>query len=230
MVNKKKDSNNENSKSQGTTQSIDAMEAHEGQSASLKEPLVGQNISSNTIENAATTEMTLLDYALGLDLEPAETPQPQLDHNALAVLTDNVNSHYKCNNTGLAYAGILATLQAGGTNANKRSNVRITIAKTKFESKVINEYIRKTTKLSPRQLARLLANDIFKMAKKLNITGNAYIYIQRFHSQLLTDINSDEKFWASDFQIDNPNCDPNVRKALQARYADKFGARRRKQP
>jgi hypothetical protein len=129
---------------------------------------------------------------------------------------------------GLAYAGILATLQAGGTNSNKRSNVKITLKKIKFESKTINELIRKNTKLSPRQLARLLADAIFKCSKKLNITGNAYIYIQRFHSDLLTDINPDEKYWAADFQIDNPNCNPNVKKALQARYADKFGAKKKK--
>lgn len=40
------------------------------------------------------------------------------------------------------------------------------------------------------------------------------------------DINSDEKFWASDFQIHNPKYDPNVRKALQARYADKSRSRK----
>lgn len=188
-----------------------------------------ENTSLNTQdkkENATVVEMTLLDYALGLDEKTVERPQPTLNQKDLHTLVDAVNSDYNCNNLGLAYAGICATLQAGGTNANKRSNVRITIQKVKFESKNINEHIKRITKLSPRQFARILAEDIFKVAKKLNITGNAYIYIQRFHSQYLTDINPDEKYWAADFQIDNPNCDPNVKKALQARYADKFGSRK----
>ena len=71
MVNKKS-SNIHKSKSQRATQSIDLMEAHKGQSASLKEPRVGQNISETNTENATTTEMTLIDYALGFDLESAE--------------------------------------------------------------------------------------------------------------------------------------------------------------
>lgn len=111
MVNKKS-SNIHKSKSQRATQSIDLMEAHKGQSASLKEPRVGQNISETNTENATTTEMTLIDYALGFDLESAERLQPKLDLNDLNVLLDSINSYYGCNNTGLAYPGIFATLQA----------------------------------------------------------------------------------------------------------------------
>lgn len=188
-----------------------------------------QNVASTTNSSATSTETRLLDDALGLEITAVEVPAPKLDRKVLNTLVDAINAHYNCNSTGIAYAGICATLQAGGTNSNKRSNVKITLNNVKFESKKINELIRQITKLSPRQLARFIANDIFMVSKKFNITGNAFVYIQRFHSTLLTELpGSDERYWASDFQLDNPNCDGNVKKALQARYADKFGAKKRK--
>lgn len=193
-------------------------------------------IKENSAEESTTKPITpaiassLLEKALSLTIEPVESlKQPKLDQKELDVLVDVVNSRYNCNDPGLAYIGICATLQAGGTNANKRSNVKIRIKDIVFESKIINEFIKKHTKVSPRQLARILADDIFAISKQFNITGNAFTYITRFHSDLLLETGDrDERFWAADFQIDNPRCDQNVKKALQARYADKFGTKKRK--
>ncbi|RRR13083.1 hypothetical protein CVV73_26795, partial [Enterobacter hormaechei] len=103
-------------------------------------------------------------------------------------------------------------IQAGGTNKNKRSNVKITIQGVNFESKTINKYI--TTHLrdfTPRQFAVYFRNIIFRVSKAQNITGNAYVTLRRQYSHLLTETVDDEKFWAAHSQLDNENCPDYIR-------------------
>jgi hypothetical protein len=107
---------------------------------------------------------------------------------------------------GKVFAGICCTLQAGGTSRGKHSNIKIRIGENEFESKVIYEILMKITKCSPRQIAEFLANDIVRIAEHYNITGNAYIYISKYHLHLLTQQVTNEKFWCADFQMDNTNC------------------------
>lgn len=116
----------------------------------------------------------------------------------------------------------MSTLQAGGNSKSKKSNVRITVQAIVFESKVINEAINKQLKnMTPRQFSRFFATQIFACSKKHNITGNSFVHISRHNLSLLKNT-PDEKYWASDFQIDNPDCPENIREALQARYQQKF--------
>lgn len=137
-------------------------------------------------------------------------------------IVNDIASYYQVKKNH-AYIGLTATLQAGGTNKNKRSNVKITLETITFESKKINEFIIKHCKsLTPRQFARCIANDIFYVAVRHNITGNAYISLRRFYPNLLLGTNQHERFWAADFQVDNPNCPDYIRDALRQRYADKF--------
>ncbi|MGQ2957954.1 hypothetical protein [Agrobacterium sp.] len=125
--------------------------------------------------------------------------------------------------TSIAYLGICATLQAGGTNRNKRSNVKITINKITFESKKVNEFISRQCKnLTVRQFARLIANDIIHIAVRYQITGNAYVSLKRYYPKLLLGSNQLERYWASDFQVENILCPDYIRTALRQRYADKF--------
>ncbi|MFB6225110.1 MAG: hypothetical protein ABEI13_01495 [Candidatus Paceibacteria bacterium] len=123
----------------------------------------------------------------------------------------------------VALLGLFATLQAGGTNKNKRSNVRIAIQNTNFESKTVNKFITKHLRnFTPRQFAVYFRDIIFRVSKAQNITGNAYVSLRRQYSHLLTEAVEDEKFWAADFQLDNENCPEYIRVALRQRYNDKF--------
>lgn len=129
----------------------------------------------------------------------------------------------------LAYIGVCSTLQAGGTNKNKRTNIKITVGGFSFEYKKINEFINRYCKnITPRQLARILSNDIFLISRKYKITGNAYVSLKRFYPQLLLETNPDEKYWAADFQAENPNCPEYIRTALRHRYVDKFTSLKKK--
>lgn len=127
----------------------------------------------------------------------------------------------------VALAGIFATLQAGGTSNNKRSNVKITLQDKPFESKKINAIITRHCKgVTPRQFAKFFADAIFTCASRHKITGNAYVYLRRFHGNMLTETVENERFWCADFQIDNTNCPEYIRQALQKRYGDKFRNKR----
>lgn len=168
-----------------------------------------------------------LDGALAIEPTEVVQQEPKFSHTDVASLVDDVAKAYSCE-PPKAYAGICCTLQGGGSNSNKRSKIKITIAGTQFESSKINEAIRKHLKVSPRQFAKAIADDIFQVSKRHGITGNAYVSLRRFYSQLLTEATDAEKFWASDFQLDNPNCPEYIRNALRQRYIDKFSGGNRK--
>lgn len=136
-------------------------------------------------------------------------------------LIDSVAKYYNVP-PHIALVGIFATLQKGGTSRNKKSNVKIRFSQTTFESKTINPYINKANKnFTPRQFARYFADQIFDIAKAHDLDGNCFVYISRNMPELLT-TSTEERYWASDFQVDNPNCPQNIRNALNIRYNNKF--------
>jgi hypothetical protein len=147
--------------------------------------------------------------------------KPMLNSDIIRKAIKEVAIVYKTS-PGKAFAGICCTLQAGGTSRGKRSNITIRLGENEFESKKINDILIKITKASPRQIAKFLANDIIAVAEHYNIIGNAYIYISRYHPQLLLQQAENEKFWCADFQMDNPNCPEYIQVALRVRFAEKF--------
>jgi len=147
---------------------------------------------------------------------------PSRDPNAVQRIINDTKNSYNVE-PHVALIGIFATLQAGGTNKNKRSNVKITIQGTSFESKVINKHITNHLRdFTPRQFAMYFRNEIFRVAKAQNIMGNAYVSLRRQYSQLLTEASNEEKYWCADLQLDNENCPEYIRTALRQRYNDKF--------
>lgn len=173
-------------------------------------------------ENPDTYVMPLLEQALELEV-PAETKQPKIVSKKEFEATVDAVAREFGTTPVLALSGMFACLQAGGSSNNKRSNVKITIGEVVFESKRVNTCIVKNCKgFTPRQFAKCFANQIFAVAKKLDIMGNAYISLTRFYSSQMTESIADEKFWCADFQIDNAQCPEYIREALRRRYTDKF--------
>jgi hypothetical protein len=164
----------------------------------------------------------LLQKAESSPVEVRDRTDKVVPHETFQKILNDIKNQYNVE-PHVALLGLFATLQAGGTNKNKRSNVKITIQGVNFESKTINKYI--TTHLrdfTPRQFAVYFRNIIFRVSKAQNITGNAYVSLRRQYSHLLTEAVDDEKFWAADFQLDNENCPEYIRIALRKRYNDKF--------
>lgn len=122
----------------------------------------------------------------------------------------------------IALVGISATLQKGGTSKNKKSNVKVKVGQVTFDSKTINSYITRVNKnFTPRQFARYFADQIFDITRAHDIDGNCFVYISRNLATYLTG-DPNERYWASDFQVDNPSCPQNIRTALNIRYNTKF--------
>jgi hypothetical protein len=143
-------------------------------------------------------------FSLNTEVVINDTPDKKsVTRNQVDDVVEDISRNYNTTKT-LAYIGLCATLQAGGANKNKRSNVKITINQTTFESKKVNEIINRYCKnITPRQFARIFCIDIFRIAVRFNIVGNAYISLKRYYPHLLLETNIHEKYWASDFQGEN---------------------------
>lgn len=164
----------------------------------------------------------LLERAESSPVEVRDRVEKVVPQEAFQKIINDIKTQYNVD-PHVALLGLFATLQAGGTNKNKRSNVKITIQGICFESKTINRYIAAHCRdFTPRQFAVFFRDAIFRLSKAQNITGNAYVSLRRQYSHLLTEAVDDEKFWAADFQLDNGNCPEYIRAALRQRYNDKF--------
>lgn len=162
----------------------------------------------------------LLQKAESSPLEVRDRVDKDVPREVFQKILNDIKNQYNVESY-VALLGLFATLQAGGTNKNKRSNVKITIQGISFESKTINKYITNHLRdFTPRQFAVYFRDVIFRVSKAQNITGNAYVSLRRQYSHLLTEVADD--FWAADFQLDNENCPAYIRAALRARYNDKF--------
>jgi hypothetical protein len=202
-------------KLEGSNNSQDSFSSPEGSDSNRKLPTSPSPFTSNRIDPQ------LLSEALGLEVPVIEKPVKTISKETLKKITDEIGKVYRCS-PPLALVGLLSTLQAGGTNKNKRSNVKITIATTAFESKIINKAIETHCKdHTPRQFATYFRDEIQAISQRHNITGNAFISLRRNYLTNTLE-HPDDKYWASDFQLDNPKCPPHIHAALMARYNDKF--------
>lgn len=193
------------------SENTEGVEEAKGKKATGTETAENQEILGN-----------LLEEALGLPPTTIEKPVKKIDKKTFDALVREVGALYKCSPPA-ALLGLFSTLQAGGTSKNKRSNVKITVAGTSFESKEINKLITKHCKdFTPRQFASYFRNDILKISKKHEITGNAYVSLRRNYPDFITETSEDDKYWASDFQLDNESCPALIREGLRKRYNDKF--------
>ena len=188
-------------------------------------------MTTNSNQNADPAANNIPEDIIGADLlqkaesspvEVRDRVQKIVPRESFQKIINDIKNQYNVE-LHVALLGLFATLQAGGTNKNKRSNVRITIQGVSFESKTINKYItNRLQDFTPRQFAVYFRDVIFRVSKAQNITGNAYVSLRRQYSHLLTEAVDDEKFWAADFQLDNENCPEYIRIALRKRYNDKF--------
>jgi len=168
----------------------------------------------------------LLQKAESSQVEVKDRVQKEISKEAFQRIISDIRNQYNVE-SHVALLGLFATLQAGGTNKNKRSNVKITIQGISFESKTINKYIISHLRdFTPRQFAIYFRDQILRISKSQNITGNAYVSLRRHYSHMITECAEDERFWAADFQIDNEKCPEYIRKALRQRYHDKFVTRK----
>ena len=73
-------------------------------------------------------------------------------------------------------------------------------------------------KISLRQWARTNATTIKRISEIYSITGDLYKKISRKYDN----ISSDDAYWLSNFQMDNPDCPPNIRTMILEHFHELF--------
>lgn len=72
-----------------------------------------------------------------------------------------------------------------------------------------------------RQWARTYATEIFEVSSHFSIEGDLAKKVARNRPE----ITQEERYWLSNFQMDNPNCPQNIRDLLMEHYNTLFPGR-----
>jgi hypothetical protein len=118
------------------------------------------------------------------------------------------------------YIAITIILQKGGTSKRMSGSQEAVYGDQSITLSSIREAC-KNNKITVRQLARTLREQIIDVMKTLDdpdLEGNLARKFARAHP----DATQEEKYWASDFQTDNPECPDRVREWLIADYTERF--------
>lgn len=108
-------------------------------------------------------------------------------------------------------------LQKGGTSKNMKPTSYFEIGDIKLTKNILNKACEEN-KITPRQLARAMANRIHFVAVTLSLPGNQ----AKNFSLKYSDATLEERYWASDFQTFNPNCPQRVKDWLVENYKSRF--------
>jgi hypothetical protein len=135
-----------------------------------------------------------------------------------------VRENYQLADDASALYVTAISLQKGGCNSNKNTNIILTVDEKKIESKIIAGFIRQKCKnASPRQFARQLANEIFEISKHTKTSGNLKIRLEKLYTKQWNDIiDPDKDYWASDFQSNNPKCPDGIKFLIRQNYQETF--------
>jgi hypothetical protein len=133
------------------------------------ESTIGDALANAPDDGSSAVLETRDDLCGGLFKEATELPSTVIERPEKTITKEKFDSlirdiatTYNCSPPA-ALVGLFSTLQAGGTNKNKRSNVKLSVAGCSFESKKVNELITKHCKeFTPRQFAVYFRNDILR--------------------------------------------------------------------
>jgi hypothetical protein len=119
-----------------------------------------------------------------------------------------------------AFAAIAIVCQKGGTSKKAQGNISavvngitVTLADIRTAMRTLN------VRYTMRQWARTFADQIHFIAETYSIPGDLAKKITRNH----TELDVQDTYWLSNFQMDNPNCPENIRALLTDHYHSLFG-------
>jgi|JI91814BRNA_FD_contig_123_69701_length_3523_multi_3_in_0_out_1_1 hypothetical protein len=109
--------------------------------------------------------------------------------------------------------------QKGGTSKKAQGTIYAIVDGTKIDLNLVRRVMKdRTLNFTLRQFARTLATEIYTICAHFGIEGDLSKKIARNRPEITTD----EKYWLSNFQMDNPNCPINVRELLMNHYESLF--------
>lgn len=109
--------------------------------------------------------------------------------------------------------------QKGGTSKKAQGTVYAIVNGKKIDLNTIRKIMReKSHNFTLRQWARTNATEIYEVNQHFGIEGDLAKKIARNKPE----VTQDERYWLSNFQMDNPNCPQNVRDMLMNHYKTLF--------
>lgn len=117
------------------------------------------------------------------------------------------------------FTGVCIICQKGGTSRKAQGTVYAVVNGIKMDLNLVRNVINELKiGFTLRQWARTYASEIYEVSQYFDIEGDLSKKIAR-NSPSVT---AEERFWLSNFQMDNPNCPQNVRNMLMAHYKTLF--------
>lgn len=120
-----------------------------------------------------------------------------------------------------AISGITMLLQTGGSSASCTGNHTFTFQNYIFKLSELRTDVKEVTgnNSSMRKVARSFATRIFITAKAIGEPGNLYRKIQRMDPEFTWE--TDDIYWCSDFQANNPDCPERIRSTINRTFSTK---------
>jgi hypothetical protein len=171
-----------------------------------------------------TSLNSLVEQAKALTITATTENRKMIPLDQITQTLGLVRENYELADDASALYVTAISLQKGGCNSNKNTNIILTVDGKKIESKIISGFIRQKCKnASPRQFARQLANEIFEISKHTKTSGNLKIRLEKLYTKQWNDIiDPDKDYWASDFQSNNPKCPDGIQFLIRQNYQETF--------
>jgi hypothetical protein len=118
-----------------------------------------------------------------------------------------------------AALGLAIICQKGGTSKKAQGTIYAVIDGNKIDLNTVRRIMReKGLAFTLRQWARTHATEIYEVSAHFSIEGDLAKKVARNKPE----VTQDEKYWLSNFQMDNPNAPQNVRDMLMDHYNSLF--------
>lgn len=126
-----------------------------------------------------------------------------------------------------ALAIIAMLFQQGGTARSCDGNMSVTLFGKTVKLAELRKILKQNScNKAERKLARALAQEIYEVARIIEIQGNLYQKIQKQNLERVFTV--EEKIWLSDFQSDNNNCPVALRILIQNTFKNKTDLNKKK--
>lgn len=139
---------------------------------------------------------------------------PEMSQNFINELSKLKGTNFK---TAFAAAAIIC--QKGGTAKRASGDIHAYVNEKRVTLNDLRSVIKNNNwNFTLRQFARANANNIFAICSHYSISGDLAKKIMRNHENL----NLNDSFWLSNFQMDNPSCPLELRQLLIQHYEQTF--------
>lgn len=130
-------------------------------------------------------------------------------------ILEKIKDNTQLQSTEEALAVIAVLFNQGGSVRKCDGNLTVKIFDKEIKLAVIRKSLREcSAKLGERKLARTYATQIQEISLLLEVEGNLAAKIRRNNPEM-DPMTIEQTSWLSEFQLENPDCPPELRKLIQ---------------